>query len=61
MEELSLLELMPTSAQFVLLLKSDMLRGSQERAVEFGTVPLGKRMKGSEGSLGHGCGVREGF
>lgn len=52
---------MPTSSQFALLLKSDMLRGSQERAVEFGTVPLGKRMKGSEGSLGHGCGVREGF
>lgn len=61
MEELSLLELKPSSAQFALLLKADMLSRSQERAVEFGTVPLGKRMKGREGSLGYGCGAREGF
>lgn len=61
MEELSLLELMPTSAQLALLLKADMLRVSPERTVEFVTVPLGKRMKGCEGFLGHGCGAREEF
>lgn len=38
-----------------------MQRGGQEQTVEFGTVPWGQRMKGHQGSLGHGHRVERNF